>query len=72
MASSPARTPSAFLTCWWTSGVKPDVALSGAGDLDDACLVTASATLLHDIGNQLHRQRHELLGVGLAQACSTG
>jgi metal-dependent HD superfamily phosphatase/phosphodiesterase len=49
------------------AGVKPDVALSGAGDLDDACLVTASAALLHDIGNQLHRQRHELLGVGLAQ-----
>jgi len=49
------------------AGVKPDVALSGAGELDDACLVTASATLLHDIGNQLHRQRHELLGVGLAQ-----
>jgi len=50
------------------AGVKPDVALSGAGDVDDACLVTASATLLHDIGNQLHRQHHELLGVGLAQA----
>lgn len=50
------------------SGVKPDVAVSGAGDLDDACLVTASATLLHDIGNQLHRQRHELLGVNLAQS----
>ena len=49
------------------SGVKPDVTLSGAGDLDDACLVTATAALLHDIGNQLHRQRHELLGVGLAQ-----
>ena len=50
------------------SGVNPDVTLSGAGDLDDACLVTASATLLHDIGNQLHRQHHELLGVGLAQS----
>jgi hypothetical protein len=47
--------------------VKPDVTLSGAGDVDDACLVTATATLLHDIGNQLHRQHHELLGVGLAQ-----
>ena len=49
------------------SGIKPDVALSSAGDVDDACLVTASAALLHDIGNQLHRQHHELLGVGLAQ-----
>jgi uncharacterized protein len=49
------------------SGVKPDVALSGAGDVDDACLVTAAATLLHDIGNQIHREHHELLGVGLAK-----
>jgi metal-dependent HD superfamily phosphatase/phosphodiesterase len=49
------------------SGVKPDVSLSGAGDLDDACLVTAGAALLHDIGNQLHRQRHELMGTWLAQ-----
>ena len=49
------------------AGVKPDVALSGAGDLDDACLVAAVATLLHDIGNQVHRKYHELLGVGLAR-----
>lgn len=49
------------------SGLKPDVVTSGAGDLDDACLVCATATLLHDIGNQIHRHNHELLGVGLAQ-----
>jgi metal-dependent HD superfamily phosphatase/phosphodiesterase len=49
------------------SGVTPDVVLSGAGDLDDACLVTTIATLLHDIGNQIHRKFHELLGVGLAR-----
>jgi metal-dependent HD superfamily phosphatase/phosphodiesterase len=49
------------------SGVKPDVVLSGAGDLDDACLVTTIATLLHDIGNQVHRKYHELLGVGMAR-----
>lgn len=49
------------------AGIKPDVVVSGAGDLDDACLVTAVATLLHDIGNQVHRQRHELLAVGLAR-----
>jgi metal-dependent HD superfamily phosphatase/phosphodiesterase len=49
------------------SGVEPDVVLSGAGDLDDACLVTTIATLLHDIGNQVHRKFHELLGVGLAR-----
>jgi metal-dependent HD superfamily phosphatase/phosphodiesterase len=47
--------------------IKPDVTLSGAGDLDDACLVVACATLLHDIGNQVHRKYHEMLGVSLAQ-----
>jgi metal-dependent HD superfamily phosphatase/phosphodiesterase len=49
------------------AGVQPDVTLSGAGDLDDACLVTAVATLLHDIGNQIHRKQHEQLGVELAR-----
>lgn len=49
------------------AGIKPDVVLSGAGDLDDACSVVAVATLLHDIGNQIHRQQHEMLGVGLAR-----
>jgi metal-dependent HD superfamily phosphatase/phosphodiesterase len=49
------------------AGVTPDVVRSGAGDLDDACLVTAAATLLHDIGNQVHRKFHEMLGVGLAR-----
>jgi hypothetical protein len=44
----------------------PDVVASGAGDLDDACLVCVTATLLHDIGNQVHRQYHELMGVTLA------
>lgn len=47
--------------------IKPDVVLSGAGDVDDACLVVATATLLHDIGNQIHRRYHELTGVGLAR-----
>ena len=49
------------------AGIQPDVVLSGAGDLDDACLVVTVATLLHDIGNQIHRKFHELLGVGLAR-----
>lgn len=48
-------------------GVQPDVVTSGAGDLDDACLVVAVSTLLHDIGNQVHRKYHELMGVGLAR-----
>ena len=49
------------------AGIQPDVVLSGAGDLDDACAVVTVATLLHDIGNQIHRQQHEMLGVGLAR-----
>lgn len=49
------------------AGIAPDVVTSGAGDVDDACLVTATATLLHDIGNQIHRKYHEMMGVGLAR-----
>lgn len=48
------------------AGVQPDVVSSGAGDVDDACLVVAAATLLHDIGNQVHRKYHEMMGIGLA------
>lgn len=50
-----------------TADVTPDVVRSGAGDLDDACLVVAISTLLHDIGNQVHRKYHELMGVVLAR-----
>ena len=49
------------------AGLAPDVVQSGAGDLDDACLVSTVATLIHDIGNQLHRKSHELFGMVLAQ-----
>lgn len=48
------------------SGAVPDVVSSGAGDADDGCLVVATAALLHDIGNQVHRTYHELVGVSLA------
>lgn len=47
-------------------GVAPDVVRSGAGDEDDACAVVVAACLLHDIGNQVHRQQHELIGAILA------
>ncbi len=50
-----------------TAGVTPDVVQSGAGDVDDACLTVAVATLLHDIGNQVHRKFHEMMGVVLAR-----
>jgi hypothetical protein len=49
------------------SGLQPDVVSSGAGDLDDACMTVAIAALLHDIGNQVHRKDHELMGVVLAR-----
>jgi uncharacterized protein len=39
-------------------GVQPDVVTSGAGELDDAFLAVTAASLLHDIGNQVHRDGH--------------
>ncbi len=45
----------------------PDVTRSGAGDDDDACAVVVAACLLHDIGNQVNRQSHELIGALLAR-----
>jgi metal-dependent HD superfamily phosphatase/phosphodiesterase len=50
-----------------SADVTPDVVQSGAGDLDDACLTVAVSTLLHDIGNQVHRKFHEMMGVVLAR-----
>lgn len=47
-------------------GVKPDVMESGVGDLDDAFLTVLLSTMLHDIGNQVHRVRHEAFSVMLA------
>jgi len=44
----------------------PDIVRSGAGDEDDACAVVVAAALLHDIGNQVNRAHHELLGSLLA------
>ena len=51
-----------------SAGLMPDVVGSGAGDFDDSCLTVAAATLLHDIGNQVHRKHHEMIGVGLARS----
>lgn len=47
-------------------GVKPDVMESGVGDMDDVFLVVVLGTMLHDIGNQIHRVGHEGHGVTLA------
>lgn len=46
--------------------VQPDVVSSGAGDADDAFLVVLAASLLHDIGNQVHREGHMMMSVVLA------
>ncbi len=46
--------------------IAPDVARSGAGDEDDACAVIVTACLLHDVGNQVHRQNHEMVGAMIA------
>lgn len=46
--------------------VQPDVVSSGAGDADDAFLTVLGASLLHDIGNQVHREGHMMMSVVLA------
>ena len=56
----------ALLELLVASGVKPDVMESGSGDLDDAYMVVLVGTMLHDIGNQVHRAAHEAHGVTLA------
>lgn len=48
------------------AGVKPDLIESGIGDGDDVMLVIILGTMLHDIGNQVHRAGHEAHGVNLA------
>lgn len=48
------------------AGVKPDIIESGVGDADDVFLTVILGTMLHDIGNQIHRVSHEAFGVTLA------
>lgn len=47
-------------------GVLPDIMKERAGDEDDAHLIVLSGGLLHDIGNQVHRENHNISGVYLA------
>ena len=56
----------AILELLVAAGVKPDVMESGSGDLDDTYMVVLLGTMLHDIGNQVHRAAHEAHGVVLA------
>jgi uncharacterized protein len=56
----------ALLELLVAAGVRPDVIESGAGDLEDTYSVVILGTMLHDIGNQVHRSGHEAFGVTLA------
>ncbi|THF67982.1 phosphohydrolase [Deinococcus sp. Arct2-2] len=48
------------------AGVKTDIMESGVGDAEDVFLTVILGTMLHDIGNQIHRVGHEGHGVALA------
>ena len=47
-------------------GIDIDTVRDGIGDTDDAHLIVLTAALLHDIGNQLHRDKHYEYSVILA------
>jgi hypothetical protein len=47
--------------------VSPDVVTSSAGDAESAFVVVLAAALLHDVGNQIARERHEIYSMMLAQ-----
>jgi len=49
-----------------TAAVEPSLLLHGVGDMEDAKLVTMTIAYLHDIGNAVHRNEHERMGVFLA------
>ncbi|MER3536368.1 MAG: phosphohydrolase [Thermus sp.] len=48
------------------AGVRLDTVESGAGEVEDAFVVVLLSTMLHDLGNQVHRFGHEAFGVTLA------
>jgi len=48
------------------NGILPDIMEEGAGDEDDAHLIVLAGGLLHDIGNQVHRELHPLHSAYLA------
>ena len=57
----------AILELLLEGGVRPDLIESGIGDEQDVFLVVIVSTMLHDIGNQVHRAEHEHHGVHLAR-----
>lgn len=56
----------AILQLLTQAGIKPDLLESGIGDLDDTFLVVLLGTMLHDIGNSVHRVAHEQFSCILA------
>jgi metal-dependent HD superfamily phosphatase/phosphodiesterase len=48
------------------NGITTGIVKEKAGSEDDAFLVVMAAGLLHDIGNQVHRENHHVSGVYLA------
>ena len=56
----------AILELLLEAGVRGDVVESGSGEIDDMYAVVILGTMLHDIGNQVHRAGHEAHGVALA------
>jgi hypothetical protein len=48
------------------NGVSTSLIKEKAGDEDDVYLVVLAGALLHDIGNQVHRENHNISGVYLA------
>ena len=56
----------AILALLSEAGVRLDTVESGAGELEDAYVVVLLSTMLHDLGNQVHRFGHEAFGVVLA------
>src|SRR5215212_1432162 len=48
------------------AGVPSDVVASGAGDVDDTFAMVVAASMLHDIGNQVHRHGHPEMSIVLA------
>jgi metal-dependent HD superfamily phosphatase/phosphodiesterase len=61
-----AAASAAILQLLIESNVMPDVISSGAGDADDAFLAVVAASLLHDIGNQVHRDGHWTMSIILS------
>jgi len=48
------------------SNISIDLVKERAGDIDDEYLVVMAGALLHDIGNQVHRENHHISGTYLA------